>query len=194
MLDWPRYLCAGSALGDVLLILSTVINHRGSLLQRTLAYFSVANAVPSLLGAFGTGATSSGYWCTLQAAANWWGIWTSWLWLFAFASTLHRSFAYSRYYAVRHVHDSVAQHFVCWGAPLVAVGMLVGKGAFGPGPGLICSFNRDEVAPRIASQLVLILMLVYNLVQLVRVQLSIVRCCPITTPGVYPRCRFLTVS
>ena len=135
-----------SAAGD-LLILSTVglsFEARRLLTVRLIACFALADFLGQLpvVGSFPMPSVSQWNslwpggptWCELQAAGNWFAMLSSWLWTMAYAHTVNSAMPFTRGRADCCVVLSQLRieeshyHALCWGLPLVAVGVALACG------------------------------------------------------------------
>ena len=177
-----------SAVGDILIIgtFLALRNARAIITIRMITWFACADllgeCVVAMAAAYPSLVADSARWCTLQAAINWFSVWSSWAWTMAFAHAVRVYFASAmatHQIASRRgsldemefVHER-RWHLFSWLVPLGAATAIACAGLFGlRGDLSVCSF-RDERLSLIAN-LPLWLALGYNLFAYVSVHLLV---------------------
>ncbi len=134
-----------SLAGDLIPIVAHGLSHhlRHSLTARLLTCFAVADAagqIAILVASLDRHLLDNPSFCTLQAAANWFSVWASWLWTVAFAHAVRHSFM--RTIRTPHLAAQPGQldakgravemrwHVVCWLLPLAIVAILAALDQF----------------------------------------------------------------
>jgi len=120
--------------------------------------------------------------CSIQAAGNWYSVWSSWGWTVAFAHTVR--LCYNSAVAAHHLNRRPGRfhvveitqerrwHAVCWLLPLVGVGTAMATDLFGPRANMpICTFRRECFA--LIANAPLWLALAYNMFAFISVHVLI---------------------
>ena len=170
-----------SALGDAVIIVSVLGSQssRQIFTVRLIFFLACADFIGQmpLIGSFPVSALTEndGFWCTLQAAGNWYSAMSTWLWTMMYAYAVHRCFDNaSAFPSAEPVtdRDEFAKymrlerrfHLICWGLPLLVVSVTAGTGQFGHGygggAGSTCGFLSPTYA--LFPESLLWLALLYN--------------------------------
>ena len=156
--------CAGlSALGDLVVIATwrSIVHNssrnpvvRANFSVRYVAYLAIANLVASSVGlanGFSGDIDPDGL-CSFLGVVVWWGSWSTWWWTTAIALAFRHCFVSASASAsldLSATRETIA-HAVCWGAPVLQVGVAYVSGnSFGElkGPSHAlrnCGFNSPD--------------------------------------------------
>ena len=151
--DYPQVVAISSglsAIGDAVIIISVLCSPscRQVFTVRLIFFLAIADFLGQmpLIGSYPVNSLTGtdGFWCSLQAAGNWFSALSSWLWTMMYAFAVHRCFA-SASIVPRQEQGSEAWelgkyleleryfHAICWGLPLVLVCLAAFSGQFGHG-------------------------------------------------------------
>jgi hypothetical protein len=190
-----------SGLADIMILGTYFLSRdaRGSIMVRMITWFALADLLGEIFISISLVANvDDGPMCTLQAAVNWYSVWSSIAWTMAFAHAVRICFSSAvathqieaRRRDLEQIEEGVERrwHWFCWVVPLAFAVGIASSGNFGARDGMpVCTFRHEALA--LVANTPLYVVLLYNVVVYVSVHQLVHKVMHVTSGLLAPETR-----